>query len=95
MERALQIGMLASDWEWRLRSKTDIVRGRKTKKSASDSGVTQSARNKGKRTEIRTEMGRLKGNGHSTANAARLAHDLGIGSSADANRKIWNRHSPR
>lgn len=45
--------------------------------------------------EILAQMDLLKEAGHSTANAAHLVHERGLGASKSANEKLWRRHNPR
>lgn len=74
------------------RHEKNALRGKKVGDSARAGGVARSGLLRSGVSEVLSEMSKLVENGHSISNAARLVKFKGIGSSAEANRKLWTRH---
>ncbi len=69
-----------------------FLRGEKNLKSASLGGLAKSAQTRLRTGSVISEISRLLKSGHSIFRAAELAYRNGLGTSAVANRKLWNRH---
>lgn len=69
------------------------IRGIKTVKSASAGGETVSRRNQLHRENVLSAMRTYVEKGFSVSRAADLVARSGLGTSRDANRKLWDRHS--
>jgi hypothetical protein len=86
------LGAIMTEWDWRLHYKGHIVRGAKTEKAASEGGKAKSRGSATRNKEIIDYMKPLLAQ-HSVSRAASLAHTQGkLGTSAVANRKLWERH---
>lgn len=83
------LGAMMTEWDWRLNYKAHIVRGAKTQKAASAGGKAKSRASEAPAI-IAYMKARVKEFGISRA--ARMAYEQGkLGTSAEANRRIWNR----
>ena len=83
------LGAMMTEWDWRYQYKDHIVRGAKTQKAASEGGKAKSRGSDSKAVIAYMET-RVEKFGVSAA--AGMAYEQGgHGSSAEANRKMWNR----
>lgn len=83
------LGAMMTEWDWRLNYKAHIVRGAKTQKAASAGGKAKSRTSEAPAI-IAYMKARVEEFGISRA--ARMAYEQGkLGTSAEANRRIWNR----
>lgn len=83
------LGAMMTEWDWRLHYKGHIVRGTMTQKAASNGGKAKSRVSKSPEiiAYMKTRVERFGVNG-----AARMAYEHGkLGSSVQANRKVWQR----
>lgn len=88
----MRLGYLWAEYKMRLRHEQDSFRGKKSVESARGGGEQRAKHFQNKRGQIFEAMTHFIRGGHSIANAARQAHKSGFGVSAEANRKLWNRH---
>ncbi len=85
-------GFLSSEGGWKHDLEIDAMRGAKSVESGKIGAEITHAATRAK-TEPRLEkMNELIRSGKSQSNAARIAFNAGYGPSADANRKLWQRH---
>ena len=83
------LGAMMTEWDWRFHYKDHILRGAKTQKAASEGGKAKSRGSDSKAVIAYMET-RVEKFGVSAA--AGMAYEQGgHGSSAEANRKMWNR----
>jgi hypothetical protein len=85
-------GATARELELALWNKEHAARGRKTIRASREGGKSRRGTLKAELGKRLTAMEELIAKGHSVNRAAQLAHERGCGPSADANRKLWNRH---
>ena len=71
------------------------VRGLKMLSNSREGGHARKLSTAGKTTEVLKRMAELIEQGHSVSRAATLAADAGLGTSAGANRQLYNRHHPK
>jgi len=91
LDRANALGALQADWAWRSKFKDHTVRGIEVLKGAQAAG--ESSRGAREETEPILEfMDERVMKGASIRNAARLARQRGLGTSIEANRKLYGRH---
>jgi hypothetical protein len=89
---ALRAGYFARAAESK-KMEVDAVRGQKTKSSAKTGGETRARQTKPTKDAVIQKMRVLIEAGHTVSGAADAAHRVGIGSSQDANRKLWYQNS--
>ncbi|MEI6800602.1 MAG: hypothetical protein WCO04_15515 [Pseudomonadota bacterium] len=83
------LGAMMTEWDWRYHYKAHIVRGATTQKDASEGGK---AKSRGSDSPMVIEYMKSRVEKFGVSGAARMAHEQGkLGSSAEANRKIWLR----
>jgi hypothetical protein len=95
LENVLLAGAAARELELAVLNRDDAARGRKVKSSARRGGHERSQDWSAARLQVLASMQLYIGKGHTVANAARLTHKDGIGKSAEANRKVYNRHNDK
>jgi hypothetical protein len=88
----IRVGYLWAEYRMRLLHEQDAFRGKKNVASARRGGEQRSKQLKSRSTHILDKMAAYVAAGKSVANAAQLAAKSGLGASAEANRKLWNRH---
>jgi len=86
-------GYLTALLNGREASEKDVLRGRRSVDSARQGGQVRAASHAARTRKVLDELGRLIGEGHSVKRASELAAANHVGSSAEANRKLWSRHS--
>jgi hypothetical protein len=83
------LGAMMTEWDWRLRYKSHIVRGVATQKAASAGGKVKSRTSK---TPAIIAYMRARVEEFGISRAAQMAHEQGkLGTSAEANRQLWMR----
>jgi hypothetical protein len=87
-----QIASLRTDWRWRRGHKPSILTGRAVRKGAQQGAKMRAKKLNPSTTKVLEEMERLTNSMGSAKRAAELLAKNGIGTSAEANRKLWNRH---
>lgn len=88
----LRLGFLWCEYKIRMRHEADSFRGKKNVTSARSGGEARAKRLQGRTEEILQRMQAFHRSGKSVANAASLAFKAGLGTSPEANRKLWTRH---
>ena len=88
----MKVGILWAEYKIRLSQEHNALRGERVKLNASAGGKAAGTLAEESRREILTRMRCYIGDGHSVMNAARLTKQAGLGTSAEANRKLWSRH---
>ncbi len=91
-ENDFAFGYLTALLDQKRENETHFLRGKKTPESAHAGGLARRQQTTDKTRKVIHFMKPYVADGHSIANAARLAFKAGQGSSADANRKAWTRH---
>ena len=91
----LRFGFLWAEYQYRMRDEKTTVRGATISKAASAGGKSRRTSHDVKRTQVLTAMATHLKQGHTASRAADLAWRGVIGTSAAANRKIWQRHQKR
>lgn len=87
----MRLGYLWAEYQMRLNSERDALRGESLVKSAKDGGLARRASLSARTQEIIASMERRIVAGQTIANAARLSFNDGHGTSPEANRKLWAR----
>lgn len=90
--KIFEIATLRADWKWRRGHKPSILTGRSVRKGAKAGGDMRRNKCSDATLGILQEMERLITDGKSISRAAELAASNGLGTSKDANRKLWGRH---
>jgi hypothetical protein len=85
-------GYLTAQLDHRRQTERDFLRGRKSVESGKVGAEISAKRHSATTARVLDEMKRIQGSGHTISRAADIAADRGIGTSAAANRKLWNRH---
>jgi hypothetical protein len=88
-------GYLTAQLDQRRETEEDFLRGRKSVESGKVGAQIRAKRSHAETERVLRELKRLIAGGHSISRAASIAADGGIGSSASANRKLWDRHSKK
>jgi len=91
----LRLGYLWAEYQIRMRHETDSLRGKKSVASAQMGGAEHARAFENRRQRIIESIKRFVESGQSVSNAALLTFKNGLGSSAEANRKLWTRHKPK
>ncbi len=86
-----RLGFLWAEYRMRMHVEKDAVRGENVVKSAKNGGIARGASKKAASQKIIKAMQSRIAAGQSIANAARQTHREGLGSSPEANRKLWAR----
>ncbi len=90
------IATLRTEWRWRSTRKSDVLRGKKVRASASVGGKETARSSRTKSGKTLKAMTTYVDNGMTVANAARLAHTKdGHGTSPAANKRMWSRYHQR
>jgi len=88
----LRFGYLWAEYQLRIRSEVDTVRGKKLVRDARAGGKARAEKSTLHSQKILAAMAAHIGKGKSISNAASLAAKAGLGASMDANRKLWTRN---
>jgi hypothetical protein len=88
----MRLGYLWAEYQMRLDHEQDSLRGKKNVASARDGGEQRAKQFKSRSQQVLDKMAAHVKAGASVSNAAHLAAKSGFGTSAEANRKLWNRH---
>lgn len=87
----LRLGFLWAEYQLRMRLEADAARGQKIVASAKAGAETVRQRSSAATATVICAMGKHLAKGHSIANSARLAFSAGVGTSVEANRKLYSR----
>jgi hypothetical protein len=93
LERAFNLGRILSEAEWSLSFKKPINTGMGVLRGAGIGGNMRIGRLEPQTKVTLGEMSRLISESHSIRRAAELTFKKGLGRTADANRKLWQRHN--
>jgi hypothetical protein len=85
-------GYLIALLDQKKNSEGHFLRGKQTLRSASQGGMAKSSATRPETLRTFAELSRLVSSGQSLARASELAFKNGFGTSAIANRKLWNRN---
>ena len=88
-------GYLTAQLDLRRETEEDFLRGRKSVESGKAGAEIRASNSRSKTERILREMRRLIESGHPVRRAATIVAGVRIGTSADANRKLWDRHSEK
>ena len=88
----LRLGFLWSEYQQRMRSEEDAIRGGRLVNAGRAGAASRQAAYATRNAAIIRKMKELIESGHSMSRAASLALASGLGTSAEANRKLFNRH---
>jgi len=91
-ENDFAFGYLTALLDQKRENETHFLRGKKSLERARAGGLARGQQQTDKTRKVIHFMKHYVADGHSIANAARLAFKAGQGSSAGANRKAWSRH---
>lgn len=86
-----RLGYLWAEYQMRMKVEKDAVRGERVLESAKSGGIARGASKKVASLKIIKAMQSRIDAGQSVANAARQTYREGLGSSPEANRKLWAR----
>ena len=89
-DAALRLGFLMGQWSSR-RHLTNVARGKKVKKAASKGGEERARAASESQRPILNAIRQYIDNGHSIRRASELAYKEELGTSTEANRKLWQR----
>ena len=97
LARIMEIGIRATEWDWRGKYKPHIVRGDKTLKAAKAGADGRRGALAEDTTERLAQMSRLlqERPEMSASRAAEAIYRRGYGKSANANRALWQRHKSK
>lgn len=87
----LRLGYLWAEYRMRMRIEKDAMRGEVVVRSAKSGGIARAESKKASSLSIVAAMKKRVVAGQSIANAARQTYRDGLGSSPEANRKLWGR----
>lgn len=90
-ESAGKIGRMVEHYRWRFSYGVDAQRGRTTVRSARKGGEAKRGATRNASKQVIAKMEYFVAQGNSVSNAARLTFVAGLGTSKEANRKLWNR----
>lgn len=88
-------GYLIAQLDQKRENETHFLRGNKILVAAKSGGMARSTSLKTNRDRILAEIKRLNEKSHTLARSAELAFKNNIGTSPEANRKLWRRHSEK
>jgi hypothetical protein len=95
LSQTLYLGRLLAEAEWRTAFKPSIVTGQDVRSGAKLGGEMRAEKFAPQTAVVIKEIRILKEQGHTISRAAELVAKRGIGTSADANRKLWSRHKDK
>jgi hypothetical protein len=88
-------GYLTAQLDQRRETEEDFLRGRKSVESGKVGAEIRAKHSHAETERVLWEIKRLIERGHSISRAASIAAHGGVGTSASANRKLWDRHSKK
>ena len=95
LSQTLYLGRLLAEAEWRTAFKPSIVTGQDVRSGAKLGGEMRAEKFAPQTAVVIKEIRILKEQGHTISRAAELVAKRGIGTSAEANRKLWSRHKDK
>lgn len=85
------VGRMVEHYRWRFTYGPDALRGRANLSAARAGGIQRARSYQEKKRALLARMAEFVSKGHTVSNAANLTFKAGLGTSAEANRKHWNR----
>ena len=95
LSSAGRIGRMIEHYRWRFSYGAHALRGKSNLRAATGGGKARAEARAPETMAILTKMDGLIGRGRSCREAGRRVFEEGLGKSADANRKLFERHSSR